>query len=110
VIISYAYISSAAPVLTLPNGQSPIFRAAIALTATSPADGYVTFYFQSKRIPGCSRIAMTISGSNFQAVCNWRPSTHSIANISATIVPKDTFAPAATGQSLFLPAPRVGTR
>jgi hypothetical protein len=110
VIISYAYISSAAPVLTLPGGQSLIYRSAISLTATSPVDGYVTFYSQGKRIPGCSRIAMTITGSNYQAVCNWRPSTHSASNISATIAPRDSFAPTVTGQSRFQPAPRAGTR
>ncbi len=110
VIISYAYISSAAPVLTLPNGQSLIYRTLIALTATAPEDGYTTFYFQGKRIPGCIRLAMSASGNNFQAVCNWRPSIHTTANISATITPKDTFASAASGAAVFAPARRTGNR
>ena len=110
VIISYAYITSASPVLTLPNGQSLIFRTLISLTASAPEDGYVTFYFRGKRIPGCIRMAMSASGNNFQAVCNWRPSIHSAADISASLTPKDTFAPIASGKALFAPGQRPGKR
>lgn len=110
VIISYTYISSIAPVLTLPNGTPLVYRTLITLTATSPTTGKITFYAAGKRIPGCINRSMTASGNNFIATCPWRPSVHGAVKISALISPTDSLGTQATGSTSFEPSKRSGNR
>lgn len=57
------------------------------LTATASTAGKITFYFSSRKIPGCSsRPTSNVSGVQ-TATCNFKPHTSGIATYSARLVP-----------------------
>jgi len=68
-------------------GSNLTFRTGTTIQATVNTPGKVTFYQQGKPIPGCRSIAAVVSGPNYIANCNFKPSIHGAANIKATFVP-----------------------
>jgi hypothetical protein len=57
------------------------------LTATASVAGKVTFYFGSRKIPGCSsRLTIDVSGTQ-TATCNFKPSTSGPQSYSVRLVP-----------------------
>lgn len=57
--------------------RTPIYRSVNTITATVPLDSRVTFYENSKKIPGCSRV-LAVSTT---ALCSWRPLTRGLINV-----------------------------
>lgn len=70
-----------------PASNSATYRSLNLLTVTVNTPGKVTFYQRGKPIPGCKNISTTGSGANIIATCNWRPSSHGIVSLMATLVP-----------------------
>jgi hypothetical protein len=57
------------------------------LTATASVAGKVTFYFGSRKIPGCSsKLTIEVSGTQ-TATCNFKPSTSGPQSYSVRLVP-----------------------
>ena len=57
------------------------------LTASASVAGKVTFYFGSRKIPGCSsKLTIDVSGTQ-TATCNFKPSTSGPQSYSARLVP-----------------------
>jgi hypothetical protein len=83
---------SSAPIVgtvtLVPSSYSATYRSSIALSATTSASGFVTFYANGKIIPGCKRIAVP---SN-TATCNWKPSQKNSIPVYATFVPSGGIA------------------
>jgi hypothetical protein len=66
------------------------------LTATASVAGKVTFYFGSRKIPGCSsRLTIDVSGTQ-TATCNFKPSTSGPQRYSARLVPTSNSYTAST--------------
>jgi hypothetical protein len=57
--------------------NTPVYRAVNTITATVPLNSKVTFYENTKIIPGCKRVTPV----NTTAICRWRPSTHGQINV-----------------------------
>jgi hypothetical protein len=70
-----------APVVTSASftlaSRTPVYRSVNTITATVPLDSRVTFYENSKKIPGCSRV-LAVSTT---ALCSWRPLTRGLINV-----------------------------
>jgi photosystem II stability/assembly factor-like uncharacterized protein len=84
---------------------TPTFRTSVTLRATlatAGSDGFVTFFANGKKIPGCVKVA-TVS---LVANCTWKPSNRGGIAISATSYPSDN---SFTSASINLPV-SVGSR
>lgn len=53
------------------------------ITVTSVSPGYIRFYFNGKRIPGCLSVALVGSGISYTATCNWKPPTSGSISLTA---------------------------
>jgi hypothetical protein len=75
-------------VLTFPaEGAYPTKKAtAVLIRATVGATGRVTFTANKRKIPGCSNVRTV----NYVAPCNWKPTSHGVIDVVATLVPDDT--------------------
>jgi hypothetical protein len=75
-------------VLTFPSeGAYPTKKAtAVLIRATVGATGRVTFTANKRKIPGCSNVRTV----NYVAACNWKPTSHGVIDVVATLVPDDT--------------------
>jgi hypothetical protein len=72
-----------APVVTGAKLKSSI----TTLTATTSVAGKVTFYFGTRKIPGCSsRLTVDVAGTP-TATCNFKPHTSGSMNYSAQLIP-----------------------
>jgi hypothetical protein len=67
-------------------------RMTTSLNATANAPGTVTFFANGKRIAGCISMRTQVSGSDYTATCNWKPSVRGSATIHALIIPIDTYS------------------
>lgn len=76
------------------------FRTTTILKAIVDAQSYVTFYANSKTIPGCIKV-LSSSGS---AYCNWKPSVHGNQQIKVKAQPTDGRA------TSFSPVISIGVR
>ena len=103
IIIRYALVGNA----TLAFSSAPVFRTLTPITATTLVAGKVTFYANGKRIPGC----IGVSTISLVATCNWKPSVHAPAAITAQVAPTDTNY-LATSTTVLSPRPtvRLGNR
>ncbi len=72
--------------VALSGGSSAIFRTATSITATASTVGKVTFFANSKKIPGCINVA-TAASSPFTAICSWKPAQHSPPTLTAKFTP-----------------------
>jgi hypothetical protein len=59
------------------------FRTATSIVADLTGSGKITFFQNSKRIPGC--INLSTSGST--ATCTWKPLLHGAVRIHAVFTP-----------------------
>ena len=57
--------------------NSPVYRVLNTITATVPLNSRVTFYENTKIIPGCKRVVPTST----TAICKWKPSTHGAISV-----------------------------
>ena len=72
-----------APVIT----GAKLKSSTTTLTATSNVAGRVTFYFGTRKIPGCSsRLTVDIAGTP-TATCNFKPNTSGSISYSARLIP-----------------------
>ena len=69
------FVSSASFTLA---SNTPAYRTLNTITATVPLNSKVTFYANSKVIPGCKRV----SPVSTTAICRWKPSTRGPINVS----------------------------
>ncbi len=69
-----------------PSGAAT-FRSSVVISATGSVPGRITFYANSKKIPGCIKVATNVSNV---ATCNWKPSLHGNQFLSAFLVPTDS--------------------
>ena len=77
------------------------------LTATTSVAGKVTFYFGSRKIPGCSsKLTIDVSGTQ-TATCNFKPSTSGPQSYSARLVPTSN---SYTSSSSAVTAVQIGRR
>jgi hypothetical protein len=73
--------------LSLVSGSNQAtYRSISQLKAEIAAAGTVSFFANGKIIPGCRKV---VAVSKI-AYCNWKPSTHGAARLSATTYPTDT--------------------
>jgi hypothetical protein len=68
------FVSSASFTLA---SYTPAYRTTNTITATVPLNSKVTFYENTKIIPGCKRMTPVST----TAICRWRPSTHGQINV-----------------------------
>ena len=77
------------------------------LTATASVAGKVTFYFGSRKIPGCSsKITINVSGPQ-TATCNFKPHTSGTQIYSARLIPTSS---SYTSSSSSVTAVHIGRR
>lgn len=110
VIISYTYLTSTTPIITVTNSNALTYRVATTLKSSGPVDGPVSFFWKGKRIPGCSKISAVAIGSNFEASCNWSPSGHGATAITASVIAKDTSGGNVSGSAQFFVLKRQSQR
>ena len=88
--------------------NSPAYRSLNTITATVPMDSRVTFYENTRKIPGCSRV----SAVSTTALCNWRPLTRGLVNVRVSYTiggsPTVYWAPTKTVFSSRRTGPRSG--
>jgi hypothetical protein len=81
-----------APIVTGAKLKSSI----TTLTAAASVAGKVTFYFGSRKIPGCSsKLTTNVSGTQ-TATCNFKPSTSGQQRYSVRLVPTSNSYTAST--------------
>lgn len=103
VIIKYALRGYA----TLSFTNTPIYRSASAITATTNTASKVTFLANNKRIATCVKVTTV----NLVATCNWKPSIHSAITISVQIFPTDAnYSSSSASASAVISAKRTGNR
>ena len=77
------------------------------LTATTSVAGKVTFYFGSRKIPGCSsKLTIDVFGTQ-TATCNFKPNTSGPQSYSARLVPTSN---SYTSSSSAVTAVQIGRR
>ena len=75
------------------------------------APGFVRFFINGKRIPGCLKVATSGTSPNFTASCTWKPSVQGTRTFSASFTPADsTFLAADSSPSVFPISKRTNTR
>lgn len=95
--IEYIPVVPATIVVSLQSGgNTATFRQPASLRATANTEGRVTFYHNGKVIAGCRNLQT----SSQIASCNWKPSVHGGARISAAIFPTDTSIPSGVSSVL----------
>ena len=92
-----------APVVTGAKLKSSI----TTLTVTTSVGGKVTFYFGTRKIPGCSsRLTVDVSGTP-TATCNFKPHTSGSLKYSARLIPTSS---SYTGSSSSVTVVQIGRR
>jgi hypothetical protein len=112
--LSYNGIVGFASAATLgaPSISGPV-RKGIASTISVSVNGpgFVRFFVNSKRIPGCLKVATSGTSPNFTASCTWKPSTRGARTFSASFAPSDsTFLVANSGSTVYQISSRTNTR
>lgn len=69
------------------------------ISVSVDAPGYVRFFIDGKRIPGCLKIATTGSSPNYSASCTWKPSFRGSRTFSASFTPSDANTLAANSEA-----------
>ena len=96
--------------ISLSGNQTASFRQAVTITATlgvAGTNGKVTFFANSKRIPGC----IGKQSNALSATCSWRPSQRGAVTITAALTPTDTgYASSTSAPKTILIGTRTNTR
>ena len=69
----------------------------ISVSVDSP--GYVRFFIDGKRIPGCLKISTSGTSPNYTATCNWKPAVRGARTFTASFTPSDSSTLAANAAS-----------
>lgn len=81
------------------------------ISVSVDAPGYVRFFIDGKRIPGCLKIATTGSSPNYSASCTWKPSFRGSRTFSASFTPSDANTLAANSEAkVFVISNRTNSR
>lgn len=72
--------------ITLSGPTHSTFGRVISITASTSADGKVTFYARGKRIPNCINVAT----SSQVATCQYKIATRNSVDLTATLIPSDS--------------------
>jgi hypothetical protein len=81
------------------------------VSVTVGAAGYMRFYLDGKRIPGCLTRPTTGSSPNFTVTCNWKPPVKGVHRIYATFTSTDSsYTNATTPVANIQVVPRTNTR
>jgi hypothetical protein len=81
------------------------------ISANVNAPGFVRFFINGKRIPGCLRVATSGTSPNFTASCTWKPSVQGTRTFSASFTPSDsTFLAANSAPTVYLISNRTNQR
>lgn len=70
--------------ITVTKPSAASYRTNTVITATGSVAGRITFYVNNKKIPGCIKVATSVS---FVATCNWKPSLRGTQALSAFLLP-----------------------
>ena len=75
------------------------------------APGYVRFFIDGKRIPGCLKKATTGTSPNYTASCTWKPSVRGSRTFTASFTPSDANTLAANSEAkVFVISNRTNSR
>ncbi len=89
------------------NSTTATYRTQTTITATVVgAEGKVTFFLNSKRIPNC----IGRPTSSRVATCSWKPAIHGSANVRATFLPTSNDYYSSTTSNTFSVVRRTGQR
>jgi hypothetical protein len=81
------------------------------ITVTSDVAGKADFFWNGKRIPGCTNISTTGISPNITAQCSWKPNSFAPSTIYARIRPTSSAFSAANSSSItVLPVRRTTLR
>lgn len=112
--LSYNGIAGFASAATLGAPSiSGVVRKGIASTISVNvnAPGSVRFFVNSKRIPGCLKVATSGTSPNFTASCTWKPAAQGARTLSASFTPSDsTFLAANSGTTVYQITNRTNKR
>ena len=106
----YANISVASSIQLTTNSTFAAYNSQKSITATLPiagSDGFVTFYADNKKIPGCIKVrSITLT-----ATCVWKPSKHGSVMITSNLIPIDSaYLPSSSAPIYLLIDRRMSTR
>ncbi len=85
-IVTITYLNFQNSSVSLSVSNTPLFRTAVNLVATSAQNGRVTFFANGKRIPRCIQILLSST-----ATCSWIPSARGAATIRVELRPTGPF-------------------
>jgi hypothetical protein len=81
------------------------------ISITVGATGYIRFFMDGKRIPGCINQVTTGSSPNFTATCNWKPPVKGARRLNAIFTSTDASYLGVTSPSIIVQVvPRTNTR
>jgi hypothetical protein len=94
--------------ITLPgNATVATYRTLTTITATIVGtNGKVTFYLNSKRLPGCINRTTT----SLAATCAWKPSIHANTTLTAEFTPTSNAYLASSVSRIYPVVKRSNTR
>ena len=91
--VTFTRMNLAPASIALNSSPTATLRTQSSITATTNSPGTVTFTNNGKRIAGCIQLKTQVSGSDYVATCNWKPSVRGSSNIIASITPTGDFNP-----------------
>ena len=73
--------------------------ASSSISVSMDSPGYVRFFIDGKRIPGCLKISTSGTSPNYTATCNWKPAVRGARTFTASFTPSDSSTLAANAAS-----------
>ena len=103
---------ASAAIMGTPSSSGELVKgisSTISVSVDSP--GFVRFFMDGKRIPGCLKISTSGTTPNFTATCTWKPSVRGSRKFTASFTPSDANSLAAnsTATTYFISS-RTNTR
>ena len=81
---------ASAAIMGTPSSSGELVKgisSTISVSVDSP--GFVRFFMDGKRIPGCLKISTSGTSPNFTATCTWKPSMRGSRKFTASFTPSD---------------------
>lgn len=81
---------ASAAIMGTPSSSGELVKgisSTISVSVDSP--GFVRFFMDGKRIPGCLKISTSGTSPNFTATCTWKPSVRGSRKFTASFTPSD---------------------
>lgn len=88
---------ASAAIMGTPSSSGELVKgisSTISVSVDSP--GYIRFFMDGKRIPGCLKISTSGTSPNFTATCTWKPSLRGSRRFTASFTPSDANSLAAS--------------